>query len=184
MVQRFRLIVLMVLSILVLMIIGAASLTPANAVLAATLNVSPNPAFAGQSVTFSGRFIPATGADNIQVVVTLGGICAVDDAKFIQLALDFSPSTLPTSTFSGTAHSDGTFSITVPGGFSAGSYTAQAQDNSYTRSTLSTCDAFTVGAPIPEYPFGLAVLAVLMIIGYGVIRRRVTNPDSERFKNS
>ena len=27
-------------------------------------------------------------------------------------------------------------------------------------------------APIPEYPLGLAVIAIFMIIGYGVIRRR------------
>ena len=35
--------------------------------------------------------------------------------------------------------------------------------------------AFTVTSaspPIPEYPVGLAVLAIFMIIAYGVIRRR------------
>lgn len=29
--------------------------------------------------------------------------------------------------------------------------------------------------PIPEYPFGLLILAILMLIGYGVIRRRTRN---------
>jgi hypothetical protein len=35
--------------------------------------------------------------------------------------------------------------------------------------------AFTVGSPappIPEYPIGLPILAIFMIIGYGVIRRK------------
>jgi hypothetical protein len=32
--------------------------------------------------------------------------------------------------------------------------------------------------PVPEYSFGLAVLAIFMIIGYGVIRRRTRNPES------
>jgi hypothetical protein len=34
---------------------------------------------------------------------------------------------------------------------------------------------FTVTAPIPEYPLGLPILAILMIIAYSVIRRRTRN---------
>jgi hypothetical protein len=30
-------------------------------------------------------------------------------------------------------------------------------------------------APIPEYPLGLPILAVFMIIGYGLVRRRTGN---------
>ena len=30
-------------------------------------------------------------------------------------------------------------------------------------------------APIPEYPFGLPLLAILTIIGYGLVRRRTRN---------
>jgi hypothetical protein len=30
----------------------------------------------------------------------------------------------------------------------------------------------TSAASIPEYPFGLAVLAIFMVLGYGVIKRR------------
>ena len=29
-------------------------------------------------------------------------------------------------------------------------------------------------APIPEYPFGLAVIAIFMVLAYGVIRRKTT----------
>ena len=33
----------------------------------------------------------------------------------------------------------------------------------------------TTGPPIPEYPIGLPILAILMIIGYGLVRRRIRN---------
>lgn len=33
-------------------------------------------------------------------------------------------------------------------------------------------------APIPEYPYGLAVLAVLMLLSYAVIKRRTKNPKN------
>jgi hypothetical protein len=34
---------------------------------------------------------------------------------------------------------------------------------------------FTPVPPIPEYPLGLPILAILMIIGYGLVRRRTRN---------
>jgi len=49
--------------------------------------------------------------------------------------------------------------------------TGNASDNlrvTYTTPSTTT----TTSPPIPEYPFGLVVLAILMIIGYGLVRRR------------
>jgi hypothetical protein len=69
----------------------------------------------------------------------------------------------------------GTFTIVATSGFPAASYTARAYDNSYAESAvtaISPCDPLTVSTVIPEYPFGVAVLAIFMIIAYGVIRRR------------
>jgi len=42
--------------------------------------------------------------------------------------------------------------------------------------TLSNCVTFTVDpAPvIPEYPVGIVILVVLMVLAYGLIRRRTT----------
>ncbi len=34
---------------------------------------------------------------------------------------------------------------------------------------------YSVAPPIPEYPFGLPILAILTIIGYGLVRRRTRN---------
>lgn len=43
-----------------------------------------------------------------------------------------------------------------------------------THTQVSVDDPLTVAAapPIPEYPFGLSLLAILMIVGYAVVRRR------------
>jgi hypothetical protein len=49
---------------------------------------------------------------------------------------------------------------------SAGQYSAYSGD-------VSGCVKFTVvPAAIPEYPYGLGVLAVFMVVGYGLIKRR------------
>jgi hypothetical protein len=47
----------------------------------------------------------------------------------------------------------------------------------YSASDTTGCRPFTVKAapapPIPEYPYGLTLLAILLVIGYGVVRRRI-----------
>jgi hypothetical protein len=177
MVQRLRFIGVAVLSILVLTIVGAVSLSPAYAQMM-TLNISPNPALPGQAVTFSGQVTPpATGADNIVIFVLSGEVsCAIVDIRFVWLAVNLAPSTtlFPTSIhFTGTANAAGSYSITAAAGLPAGTYTVYAQDTSYAAVDVSsTCDPLTVAPPIPEYPFGLAVLAIFMVIAYGVIRRK------------
>ncbi len=57
------------------------------------------------------------------------------------------------------------YSLTVPG-LGAGSYSVTDGI------TPADCVNFTViSASIPEYPYGLSLLAILTIIAYGVIRR-------------
>lgn len=43
--------------------------------------------------------------------------------------------------------------------------------------TVPNCVNFTVNSapPIPEYPLGLPLLAILTVIGYGLVRRRTRN---------
>jgi len=60
------------------------------------------------------------------------------------------------------------YSITVPGQL-AGSYSTVDDGNP------ADCVNFTIDpVPIPEYPVGLSVLAIFMIIGYGLIRRKTS----------
>lgn len=62
------------------------------------------------------------------------------------------------------------YSLTVPG-LPAGTYAALSDSENGV-----SCANFTVvPALIPEYPLGLAVLAVLMVLAYAVIKRRTRN---------
>jgi hypothetical protein len=178
MAQRFKLIGITILSILVLTIVGAVSLSPAYAQ-TMTLNISPNHALPGQSVTFSGQVTPpATSTDQIEIdVFSPASSCSATDIRFVWLAVNLAPSLTPLanpSIFTGTADNVGHYSITVPGGFPAGQYAAVAYDGTspYSFGVFADCDPFTVSTVIPEYPFGLAVLAAFMVIAYGVIRRK------------
>jgi hypothetical protein len=67
---------------------------------------------------------------------------------------------------------NGVYSFTVPGQV-AGPYTVQVATD------VSGCFPFTIiqaaTTPIPEYPLGLPILAVLTILAYGIIRRRTRN---------
>jgi len=172
-VQRFRFIGVAVLSILVLTIVGAVSLSSAYAApVTITLNVLPNPALPGQSVTFSGQVTPAA-PDNIEIFVESDNPGCADDIRVVWLALNLAPSlTLHTTSihFTGTANAAGFYSITAAAGFPAGTYGVLALDA--TSGGPGACDPFTVAPPVPEYPFGLAILAAFMVIAYGVIRRK------------
>jgi hypothetical protein len=170
-VQRFKFIGITILSILLLTIVGATFLSPAHAFPTITLNISPNPPLPNQPVTFSGQVSsPATSADSMAVYVHSGSLTCPDDIGFVALAVNLVPSFNPALKFTGTADSSGFYSITVPGGFAVGQYGAIVIDASAQLSSL--CDPFTVAPPIPEYPVGLAVLALLMVLSYAVIRRR------------
>jgi hypothetical protein len=176
-VQRLRFIAVAILSILVITIVGAVSLSPAYAPPPSTitLSASPNPALPNQALTFSGQVTPAA-ADNIVVYVNSASVSCPDDIRFVPLALNLVPSFNPALKFTGTADSAGSYSITVPGGFAAGLYGAIAIDES--SSAVSGCDSFTVSPMIPEYPFGLVVLAAFMIAAYGaIIRKTVTKQN-------
>ena len=42
-------------------------------------------------------------------------------------------------------------------------------------SDCSVTAIYRVAPPIPEYPIGLPIIAILMVIGYGLVRRRTRN---------
>jgi len=69
-------------------------------------------------------------------------------------------------------------SVTVTGG-TAGSATVQASypGDSSNLASSGTSTITISGGPIPEYPAGLLILAVFMIIGYGLIRRKDPNTN-------
>jgi hypothetical protein len=80
------------------------------------------------------------------------------------------PSCVGTVVYGPITMGDGHATVTVPG-LPAGQY------STYITYDSSGCVEFTVmpaatPPPIPEYPLGLAVLVIFMIIGYSLIRRR------------
>ncbi|MGA2627697.1 MAG: hypothetical protein ABSF63_11665 [Candidatus Bathyarchaeia archaeon] len=166
-VQRFRLIALTVLSILGLTIIGAAFLSPAYAVCTLTTTQSSYTITQGTSgFTISGSDLcdpaittsvdanlypgacPASGS-----LILDGGVNTASDKSFAISSFTSPISSLPTGTYCFYV-----FSVVSP-------------------TTNFVNDPLTVTSsapPIPEYPVGLAILAVFMVIGYGLIRRKTT----------
>ena len=68
-----------------------------------------------------------------------------------------------------------TVSVTADSSFVVGTtYCAYFVDSLSPISLGSNIVTFTIqpATPIPEYPYGLAVLAIFMMLAYGVIRRK------------
>jgi len=107
------------------------------------LTITPPAPTPGQSITLSGP----VGGGNVEVFTGSGCTGALVFSSAI------------TSTIS--------YALTLPGE-PAGQYSASVQGDS------PSCVNFNVQAapPVPEYPYGLAILAIFTILAYGVIRRK------------
>lgn len=110
--------------------------------------INPNPPMAGQPFTISGT--ATTGGFGS---LYHGSGCSVVNS--ITNVFDPSP---------------GSFIDSFPGQ-PAGSYSFSHEGDA------SGCVNFTVNSPppIPEYPLGLPILGILIVIGYGLVRRRTRN---------
>lgn len=109
------------------------------------LTISPNPPIAGEPFTITNS--SATSGDIISVYTGSG--CA--NSNFIP-------------GLGGSVGPSGSVSLTL----SAGQYSAQGI------LAVNGCVNFTVSPAqsVPEYPYGLALVAVLMVLGYAVIKRK------------
>ncbi len=164
-VQRFRFIALTVLSILALTIIGGASLSPAYADgCIFSTNGSPFTITQGTSLTVTGTD-SCNPAGTVTVVAPIYSSCI---GSFIGLQ----GSATPVS---------GSFSVNVPtSSLAPGSYCIEFASQcagTCPDSPLNVNDPLTVtpATPIPEYPLGLPILAILVLIGFGLVRRRTRN---------
>jgi hypothetical protein len=168
MVQRFMIVT--VLSVLVLTIIGAVSLSPAYATCIFTATLSSSMIVQGGSLTLSGQD-------------TCGGQSG--EALFANTYETSScpPTGLPSGTQVGGDGLNpvvGTYSglpitfFTSPPGFGGpGTYCVHVWSASVPDADgVNVAFTVTSAAPIPEYPLGIPILAIFMIIAYGVIRRK------------
>jgi hypothetical protein len=163
-----RLISLGVLSVLALVITAVAMIPHAYATgfIIPPMTISPNPAVAGQPITFSGSTSGngASGNDLYLFIFTDTSV-AHDCSSTTQISTTHT--TLSASfTFS--------FTATVP---SPGYYCAGVDDAPGGGVSIggSFDQSFSATQPIPEYPIGLPILAIFMIFGYAVIKRKTRN---------
>jgi len=112
-----------------------------------TITIIPSTPAPGVSFTINGKAPPTATVLSIWPGSACSGLTALDSFSEI-----------------------GVFTQVVPG-LPAGQYSVLFKELPY----VLICDPFTVSAVIPEYPFGLAVLGVFMIIAYSMIRRRTRN---------
>jgi hypothetical protein len=149
-VQRFRLIAVSVLAVVALTLI----LNIGN-VYAQTLTLIPNPVTQGMNVQASGTGWPYPYYLYVKVWADNTGSCAgsplLTMSTWTSASGAFGPVTIPTSSLS------------------VGTHCVEAVGVVSTVTELLTVDP---APPIPEYPFGLSLLAIFMVIGYGVIRRK------------
>ncbi len=167
-VQRFRFIAVTVLSILVLTIAGVVSLSPAYAC-TFTATLSASTIVQGGSLTLSGDDSCNPSGENIFANTFETSSCPpTGDPPGSQVGGDGLSGV--TGAYSGVPI---TFFTSPPGFGGPGTYCVHVFSTSIPSSDgVNVAFTVTSATPIPEYPFGLAVLAIFMMIGYGVIRRR------------
>lgn len=127
--------------------------------------VSPTSPVAGQTFTISGSF-PGTSGDSMSIQV-FHDTSAAHDCSSVSNPAVFVSSFIPL-----------TASLTYSGPVviaTAGFYCAAALDETISPPEPTLSDPFSVtAATIPEYPIGLPLLAIFMVITYGLIRRKTT----------
>jgi hypothetical protein len=134
-----------------------------------TITLMPNTGAAGTSITIA-------GSDSDISAPPLDQSCMVSSVPDGLISNPVCTVTQPGDGDGGPFTVSGSF--TVASGASPGPYTVTVtvtiapQPVAYTSASAS----FTVpAAPIPEYSYGLSVLAVFMVLAYAVIKRRTRN---------
>lgn len=159
MLQRFKLIGIVLIAVVALTVtlnIGNVHALPP------TLTLTPNPVTQGTNLVITGSDFPTSQNGFFVVFADNAGKCTGSDYTDGAISSDatgkLGPVTIPTSTLL----SVGTHCVETVGFTIVGTITP---DNAVSSLTVNP----TV---VPEYPFGLPILAILTIIGYGVIRRK------------
>ncbi|MGA2628413.1 MAG: hypothetical protein ABSF63_15290 [Candidatus Bathyarchaeia archaeon] len=159
------------LSVLVLMFTITALAPHAYGFFLPLPTVSPNP-IAGQPITIMGSVTGGTAGQSIYGTVFVDASVAHDCSSFGAGVLRF-----PTSGYQSlSAGLTYTFTVTLssPGFYCAGVTDLGPPVTDSTGATPFSVTAATA-PPIPEYPYGLPLLAILAIFAYGVIRRKTRN---------
>ena len=134
--------------------------------------ITPSSPISGQPFTVSGSTSPNGAANDHITVFTFIDTSAAHDCSS-ETQINTSPNTLLLS--AGLTYSY-TETISTPGFYCVGLSDNGPTNGPAIGGTLAPDESFVVGvAPIPEYPIGLPLLAILMVVGYGFIRRKISN---------
>ena len=136
-----------------------------HAVTLPTLTLTPNPITQGTNLVITGSNFPASQNGFFVVFSDNTGKCTgsdyIDGAISADASGNLGAVTIPTSGLL----TVGTHCVTTVGFTIVGTNTP---DNAVSSLTVNP----TV---VPEYPYGLPLLAIFMVIAYGLIRRRTRN---------
>ena len=128
-------------------------------VYALTFTLTPNSVMQGVNVVASGSGYIDSSSGTLQVFSTSS--CVGSSQFSLAVSSDGSGNLIP---------------VNIPtASLSVGDHCAAISGLITDDDTFNQFFTVTAAPPIPEYPFGLAVLAVFMIIAYGVIRRKTRN---------
>ncbi|MGO9646080.1 MAG: hypothetical protein ACLPY5_15215 [Candidatus Bathyarchaeia archaeon] len=132
------------------------------------LSVNPSSPSANSTVEFQGTITPGMGsAQKIDVILFSGNICG------LSMGVGGFPATTDST---GSSYN---VSVVIGSGAAlsvgAGNWSAIALVENGGRSEVwSSCVNFTISAPVPEFPIGLPVLLIVVLIACGQITRRST----------
>jgi hypothetical protein len=138
-----------------------------------------SPAYA--TCTFIGTLSSSTIAQGTSSVTVSGTDGCQDPGQIVNVYLEAGTCGSGGSTlFSSTATIGGSFDFSQsiptsslgPGSYCVRLTSCQAEPDCGGLATIT--DPLTVTAAIPEYPLGLPLLAIFMVIAYGLVRRRTS----------
>ena len=154
---------------MMVVIVAITAMLNVGSVYAQTIVLTPNPVTQGMDVLVTGSDFQQWENAQIEVFVDNGGTCAVIPAMTIAASSDnngnLEPVTIPTS------------------GLSAGTYCVEG--NGFLEAPeavtliVSPATTTTTGAAptIPEYVYGLPIIAVVIVLAYVVMKRRGRDLD-------
>jgi hypothetical protein len=154
--QLFRFIAVAILAVFALAVI----LNVGNVYATGSFTLTPNNGTPGTNIVAAGTgYNPRVSG----IIAVESGPCLPTHSGIIVLAVRASTdrSGVFNATFSTSSLTPGPYCVLLPASFFRG-----------LAGSMFSADLDVIAPPIPEYPIGLPILAIFMIIGYGPIRRR------------
>lgn len=130
-----------------------------NVQAAPSISASPNPFNQGGSFVLSGMGFPPLQNVELFAYDDTSGACSGSNLSYAIVPVDAS------------GNFQKTFFASI---FGVGTHCLQVNELGPPFASIFGSVGVTA-TPIPEYPLGLPLLAILLVVGYGLVRRRIKN---------